>query len=112
VAWSAYTASGQAGWLVAGMAYAMSKYVFFASNTIWHEAAPRPEKGRAIGSAGNVSLARRVAHLAGHADVRWHAWIVLAVLGWLRFELIAFAAYYALRAVAGALRKARGLSHA
>src|SRR5262249_54476474 len=41
----------------------------------------------------------------GHADVRWHLWIALAILGRLEVALVAYAVYYPARAVAGALRK-------
>jgi hypothetical protein len=44
--------------------------------------------------------------LAGHADVRWHLWIVLAAAGRLDFALVAYAVYYPARALAGAVRKA------
>jgi phosphatidylglycerophosphate synthase len=109
-AWAAYVASGQVGWLLVGMAYAMGKYVFFASNTIWQEGMPAPAKPGPASAEG--SRVRRLGHLAGHADIRWHVWIVLAGLGWMRFELAVFAAYFLLRALAGAARKATGVSHA
>jgi hypothetical protein len=44
--------------------------------------------------------------LAGHADVRWHLWIVLAAIGRLDVALVAYAFYYPARAMAGAVRKA------
>jgi hypothetical protein len=44
--------------------------------------------------------------LAGHADVRWHLWIVLAMLGRLDLALVAYALYFPIRAIAGAARKA------
>jgi hypothetical protein len=49
-----------------------------------------------------VSLAR----FAGHADLRWHLWIVLAAVGRLELALVAYAAYYPARSVAMAARKA------
>jgi hypothetical protein len=42
----------------------------------------------------------------GHADVRWHLWIVLAALGRLDAALVAYAVYYPARSLAGAFRKA------
>ena len=48
---------------------------------------------------------RGLVRLAGHADVRWHLWIVLAALGRLDVALVAYAAYFPARALAGAVRK-------
>ena len=43
--------------------------------------------------------------LIGHADVRWHLWIVLALAGRLDVALAAYAGYFPARAFAGAVRK-------
>jgi phosphatidylglycerophosphate synthase len=43
--------------------------------------------------------------MIGHADVRWHLWIVLAVLGRLDLALCPYAIYFTARAVGGAVRK-------
>ena len=43
--------------------------------------------------------------LIGHADLRWHLWIVLAFFGRLDVALAGYAAYFPLRALAGAIRK-------
>ena len=43
--------------------------------------------------------------LIGHADVRWHLWIVLALVGRLDVALAAYAVYFPARALAGAVRK-------
>lgn len=112
VAWAAFVSSGSPMWLVAGMVYGMGKYVFFTSNTIWEDAAGAAAGTRASAGDPAMGASRMLAHWAGHADVRWHAWIVLAACGELHWELIFFAVYYPLRAVAGAARKARGLAHA
>jgi hypothetical protein len=45
-------------------------------------------------------------HRTGHADVRWHLWIVLAAAGRLDAALIAYAAYFPVRTLAGVIRKA------
>ena len=37
--------------------------------------------------------------LIGHADVRWHLWIVLALVGRLDVALAAYAVYFPVRAV-------------
>ncbi len=41
--------------------------------------------------------------LIGHADLRWHLWIALALLGRLELALAGYAVYFALRATAGAV---------
>ncbi len=48
--------------------------------------------------------------LIGHADLRWHLWIVLALVGRLDLALAAYAGYFPARAVAGVVRK--GVRHA
>ena len=109
-AWAAFARSGSPGWLVAGMAYGMSKYLFFAGNaaaegpaTAMSVAVDRPRKAPAIVAA---------IRLAGHADVRWHLWILLAALGRLDVGLVLYAAYFAARTVAGAVGKAVRLGRA
>ncbi len=130
IAWSLFQRDQWAAWLVLGMVYAMGKYVFLVGNSTWEQDAPSPslpltltlpregggdqkETGSALltpsplaGEGWGEGVLRRLAHWAGHADVRWHAWIVLAALGRLDVELIAFAVYFPLRAFAGAVRKA------
>jgi hypothetical protein len=44
--------------------------------------------------------------LIGHADLRWHLWIGLALFGRLDLALITYAFYFALRAIGGSVRKA------
>jgi hypothetical protein len=61
------------------------------------ELEPRPEERSTLIAA---------VRLAGHADVRWHVWIVLAALGRLDLVLVAYAAYYPARSLAKAVRKA------
>ncbi len=180
IAWSAYARSGHAGWLLAGMAYGMGKYVFVAGNSALPAAdgpiadpgsgaqpqgrtlaagqvlavvdgaiAPtsrlgEPGEGRTSGSgefaalpqgitprspvacggkrngpATQRLLAKKLAaeralkaavRWAGHADVRWHLWIVLAAVGRLEWALTAYAVYFPVRSLAAAVRKgvARG----
>jgi phosphatidylglycerophosphate synthase len=100
VAWAAYAATGQAAWLLAGMAYAMGKHLFLEAGHL-AETGPGAPQGAAVGQ-GSSGLLRRVVRLLGHADIRWHAWIVLAACGALRFELLFCAAYYPAR-LAGVL---------
>jgi phosphatidylglycerophosphate synthase len=61
-----------------------------------------PQAGRGGMSARLAAIVR----LIGHADVRWHLWIVLAVFGRLDLALVAYAFYFALRAIGGGVRKA------
>lgn len=112
IAWAAYASTRDPRWLLAGLGYGMGKYLFFVSNQIWQDSARSGQKpevaGETVTSMKPPSLPRLVAHWTGHADVRWHAWIILAACGFLRFELILFAAYYPLRCLGGALRKRKG----
>jgi phosphatidylglycerophosphate synthase len=114
IGWAAFSGSGQPLWLVLAFVYAMGKSLFAASSTTWDDitrgnnASTRHEAG--IEHASESSL-KRAARLAGHADVRWHLWIVLAALGLLHVELIAYAAYYPLRTLAGVRRKWRSGTH-
>jgi hypothetical protein len=100
------------------MVYAMGKYVFLVGTT--NDRGVEGEKRISVGpphltikpaplpapvSSSSVSVTS-VVRLAGHADVRWHLWIVLAAWGRLDAALVAYAAYYPIRAVAGAVRKA------
>ena len=106
VAWSAFVQDGQPAWLVAGMLYAMGKYLFVvgaASGEALDAGNGRPGLPAEVARTGRL---RSLALLAGHADVRWHLWIVLAALGRLDAALVAYALYFPGRAVAGAARKA------
>jgi hypothetical protein len=100
-AWSAFLATGRPGWLLAGMVYGMGKYMFLVGSN-------GPARGQADGGGaeGRVSWPRRVIHLAGHADVRWHLWIVLAAAGRFDAALAAYTVYFPARAALGLARKA------
>jgi len=104
-AWSAYARTGEAGWLVLGMVYAMGKYVFVAGTS-----GPGAEEGAAgvpaLRQPPRPSPVVGAVRLAGHADVRWHLWIVLAAAGRLDMALAAYAVYFPVRALLGAARKA------
>jgi phosphatidylglycerophosphate synthase len=103
IAWSAFARTGQPGWLVLGMGYAMGKYLFITGAM----SGESPSAGTiAVADPRPPSGLRALAVLAGHADVRWHLWIVLAACGRLDLALITYAAYFPLRAIAGAARKA------
>jgi phosphatidylglycerophosphate synthase len=103
VAWWAFARSGHVGWLVVGMVYAVAKYLFVFGNTTWPSSTSSQEVAQI---ATKPSLMRRLAHLIGHADIRWHAWIVLAAVGRLDLALVTYTAYFLARALGGAVRKA------
>jgi phosphatidylglycerophosphate synthase len=104
IAWSAFARTSASGWLLIGMLYAMGKYVFLVGVT--------EDKGEAGGveptppARPGRAFARGAVRLAGHADVRWHLWIVLAAVGRLDAALVAYAVYYPARALLSAAGKA------
>jgi hypothetical protein len=65
-----------------------------------------PQRASRRPLAPPVSRLRAWARRAGHADIRWHLWIVLAAFGRLEWALIAYAAYFPARTLAGAYGKA------
>jgi phosphatidylglycerophosphate synthase len=109
IAWSAFARDGRPAWLLLGIVYASGKYLFLVQSTLGDEL----ERGSSL--RGPDDPARRVRnrphgiaaliHLVGHADIRWHLWIVLAAVGRLDFALAAYAAYFPVRTLAGAVRK-------
>lgn len=113
IAWSAFASYGHPSWLLLGMLYGMGKYVFVVTTT----ASPTEEKnagGRSPHSAAasttlpvppRPSRLKSWVRLSGHADVRWHLWIVLAAIGRLELALIAYAVYFPVRALGSALGK-------
>jgi phosphatidylglycerophosphate synthase len=105
IAWSAFGRSGQVAWLLVGMAYAAAKYLFHFGTT---SAAGDAAGGVPSAAANRVGTVRRLAHWIGHADVRLHAWIILAAVGRLEWALVGYAAYFAARWAGGAVRKAVG----
>ena len=108
IAWAAFARSGQPAWLVAGMVYAMGKYLFVVGAHLG-EALEPSNSGQATqegaASQSKIGSIRRVMIAMGHADVRWHLWIVLAALGRLDLALVTYAAYFPTRAAAGLARK-------
>jgi phosphatidylglycerophosphate synthase len=105
IAWSAFCRSGQAGWLLVGMAYAAAKYLFHFGTTSALDPTASPLSSVAANRSGAL---RRLAHWIGHADVRLHVWIILAAVGRLEWALVGYAAYFAARWAGGAARKAVG----
>ncbi len=128
IAWSVFQSSGQVYWLVIGMLYLGGKYVFMIESltgleleagTTWERRAKTEGKvalvldpahalapSRPARPPGLVRAARRLLALVGHADLRWHLSIALAVLGRLDLALVGYAIYFPLRAIAGVARKA------
>jgi hypothetical protein len=113
IAWWAFRRDGVPLWLLAGILYASGKYLFLVQSTLGDELERQSGLSgpiaRSDGSTrGPVRHPRGIAglvHLAGHADVRWHLWIILAAVGRLDLALAAYAAYFPLRTLAGAIRK-------
>ena len=128
IAWSAFQSSRQPHWLAIGMLYLVGKYVFviqsltglaFEGEKNWEgkaksagEAALEPDAGRALPQRRSALLSalarepRKLVAAVGHADLRWHLWIALALLGRLDLALAVYAVYFPLRAIAGVVRKA------
>ena len=105
IAWACFVRDSWTGWLVIGMIYAMGKYLFM----IGHEADTAP-KPLGLNLATSVHPLKQAVRLAGHADIRWHLWIVLALLGRLEIALVAYMVYFPARAVARGITK--GVTHA
>jgi phosphatidylserine synthase len=110
IAWSAFARDQAPAWLVLGMVYAMGKYVFLVGNQGWHQRDGEPRPGLPAPARGE-SRSRALVHWLGHADVRWHLWIVLAALGRLDAALAAYAMYFPARTLAGAIRKRKAAVH-
>jgi phosphatidylglycerophosphate synthase len=116
IAWSAFRHTNQPIWLVLGIIYASGKYLFLVQSILGDElekqstetASPSRSPGRENPSPTSRHLLAGLSaifRLIGHADVRWHLWIVLALLGRLDFALVAYAIYFPARALAGSIRK-------
>jgi phosphatidylglycerophosphate synthase len=121
IAWSAFASSGQPFWLLLGMIYVSGKYMFVIQSLTGEvleracdqQAAESPPRETGLARAGYqaarrsriIALLRRITRLAGHADIRWHLWIVLAAVGRLDLALVAYAVYFPLRTLAGGVRK-------
>lgn len=102
-AWSSYSQTNSVGWLLLGMAYPMGKYLFVAAAVELDDG--KDAESKAIISTRSEAFAVRAVRLAGHADVRWHLWIVLTAVGRLDIALAAYAVYFPARAVMVAARK-------
>ena len=109
IAWSCFVTTHHAGWLLVGMTYGMGKYVFSVGATHVGDV----ERTENPGDPGpeRPSPFRAVVRLAGHADLRWHLWIVLAACGRLDVALGSYTVYYPARAVLAVASKAREARH-
>ena len=108
IAWAAFGRAANPAWLVLGMIYAMGKYLFVVGSHLGEalDPSPRVPAVPAVGSGrSRRGWARRGAIALGHADIRWHLWIVLAAVGRLDVALVAYAAYFPARTLAGLARK-------
>jgi phosphatidylglycerophosphate synthase len=111
IAWSAFARDGRPVWLLLGIAYASGKYLFRVQSSLGEElegrsnaphlTVPSPMLAARARTRGIAGLVR----LLGHADLRWHLWIVLAAIGRLEIALAAYAIYFPTRTLAGAIRK-------
>ena len=100
IAWSAYQRTGLPVLLATGMVYASAKYLYlFGSRT----GARLETDGTTPGRVGRL---RALASLVGHADLRWHLWIVLGLVGRLDLALGFYTLYFLARTIGGAVRKA------
>ncbi|MBX6314328.1 MAG: CDP-alcohol phosphatidyltransferase family protein [Isosphaeraceae bacterium] len=104
IAWATFAREQRPLWLGLGLLYAMGKYLFVVATAKLEPEAGRREASWRMGSEG-ASWPKRLVRLAGHADVRWHLWIILAALGRLDVALAAYAAYFPLRTAAVAAGK-------
>jgi phosphatidylglycerophosphate synthase len=103
IAWSVFSRTGDVRWLLLGILYSMGKYVYVVGAT-----GPTSGGAEVSGEASLVveGLPTKLVRLAGHADVRWHLWIVLAAVGRLDLALATYSVYFPARALAALARKA------
>jgi phosphatidylglycerophosphate synthase len=116
IAWAAYIATGLVVWLALGILYASGKYLFLVQSLLGDEleregseaaAQPASLAERALGDrSGRIGWLAALGRMVGHADVRWHLWVLLAIAGRLDVALAVYACYFPARALAGAVRKA------
>jgi phosphatidylglycerophosphate synthase len=110
VAWATFQSTGAPAWLVLGLIYASGKYMFLVQSLTGDEMEKESAGDKPAPQAGPTSRLRGLVAAMGHADLRWHLWIILALVGRLDLALAAYAAYFPLRAFLGIARK--GAAHA
>ncbi len=101
IAWAAYLHTQNPILLVTGMIYGMSKYLFAFGLQSGASNLPAANNTRESQPTG----LRKIAHIVGHADIRWHLWIALALLGRLDLALGFYTIYFMARCVGGVMRK-------
>jgi hypothetical protein len=121
IAWAAFNRDGQPIWLLVGIIYASGKYLFVIQSLLGDELeGPRGNSTKLLATSCQERESSRsregidrltgLVRLLGHADVRWHLWIVLALAGRLDVALAVYAGYFPARAFAGVIKK--GVRHA
>jgi len=111
IAWSAFARDGRPLWLMLGIAYASGKYLFRIQSSLGDELErKRPEGERGALAPRSPGSLTAIVRGLGHADLRWHLWIVLAAVKRLDVALAAYAVYFPARTLAAAIRK--GWRHA
>jgi phosphatidylglycerophosphate synthase len=106
IGWAMTARASNAGWLLAAFAYAAGKYLFTVARVesdIAHGIESRAPSASVL--ASSRSPLRRIVHALGHADIRWHLWIVLALLGRLEIALVVYTLYYPARVLAIAWKR-------
>lgn len=113
IAWGQFLATRQPLWLVVGMLFGMGKFGFAYGNLTWErfQNGNQGELPDPHGAQEAPRGLRRIVVALGHADLRWHVWILFAAIGALHVELALFAAYYPARAIFGVFRKRRLATH-
>ncbi|GIW87477.1 MAG: hypothetical protein KatS3mg108_1801 [Isosphaeraceae bacterium] len=99
IAWSHSVRDRQVGWLLIALAYCAGKHLFQTSQAVAVETPANPG-ATALAAPAVPGRLRGLIRWAGHADIRWHVWIGLALVGRLDLALIAYAPYYPARALA------------
>ncbi|GAC1299858.1 MAG: hypothetical protein NVSMB14_10510 [Isosphaeraceae bacterium] len=104
IAWNLYQRDRSEMWLVVGLIYIAGKHLLYLADSEW-AGIERNSTDTSSSVAPASSIAARFVRFLGHADIRWHLWIVLAAIGRLEVGLAAYAVYYPARTFAGAIRK-------
>jgi phosphatidylglycerophosphate synthase len=120
IAWACFVGTGNAVWLILGLAFASGKYLFFVQSTageiLDHELTAhniiKVDHDRPLPTVRPVrqQRLRTVVRVLGHADVRWHLWIAFALIGRLDIILAWDAFYFLTHTGLSCLR--RGVRHA
>lgn len=105
IAWAAFTISGSPIWLVLGILFASGKYLFLVQSLTGEELEKATSPTAPAARQASPRPLRSLVGLLGHADFRWHLWIVLAAIGRLDVALAVYAVYFPARALAGIARK-------